>query len=213
MTQQVQEKNAADKLFVGKEDEKVLVVKRSTLFPEHILQGLHSVDFAHYEKDIRLSGEFIWRSQAESDTDYKQIIPYLVFNHEDKFFLMQRKKQASEVRLQNKYSLGIGGHIRQEDMAAIDLFSWAKREFSEEVSFSGSYEIEPIGILNDERDLVGQVHTGFVFLLKGDSANISVRDELKSGRMVTLAECCSYYDAMESWSKMVYDFLRRRANT
>ncbi len=42
---------------------------------------------------------------------------------------MQRTAQASEQRLQNKYSLGIGGHIRQEDITNGSLADWARRKF------------------------------------------------------------------------------------
>ena len=51
----------------------------------------------------------------ETDPTYKQIIPYLIFTHDNHYFLMQRRAQASEQRLRNKMSLGIGGHLRAED--------------------------------------------------------------------------------------------------
>ena len=87
---------------------------------------------------------------------------------------MQRKGTASEQRLKNKYSLGIGGHIRQEDMTTNSIFDWARREFHEEVKYAGKLDIEPIGILNDDTNAVGQVHLGLVLLLKGDSEAISL---------------------------------------
>ena len=120
---------------------------------------------------------------------------------------MQRSGKASEARLQNKYSLGIGGHIRQDDIQG-SIVDWARREFAEEINYDGSFEVEALGLLNDERDSVGQVHTGFVFLLKGDSDAISVKSELAHGKLATLQECLQVYDAMESWSKMVFDYLK-----
>lgn len=196
-------------VFVKKEDEKILVVERKILFPQEILQGIQKIDFDSYLNLIEKNKKFLWRSQVETDTNYKQIIPYLVFNFQDKFFLMQRKSNASEVRLQNLYSLGIGGHIKEKDLIQKTIFDWARREFAEEVDYKGTFEVTPIGLLNDESNFVGQVHTGFVFLLKGDSDKIKIRDEHKEGNLYTLEECKTFYSKMEQWSQIVFDFLNK----
>jgi predicted NUDIX family phosphoesterase len=196
-------------VFIKKEDEKILVISRNIFFEQKEINGIEKVDFEYYQKLIQDNKEFLWRSKMETDPSYKQIIPYLVFNFEDKYFLMQRKSNANEVRLQNKYSLGIGGHIRQEDINSFDIADWAKREFTEEINYSGNLEIEPIGILNDDSNNVGKVHTGFVFLLKGNSNQIKVRSELKSGTLLTLKELSEYYENMENWSKLVFDLLNQ----
>lgn len=195
-------------VFVKKEDEKILVVERKILFPKKILQGIQKIDFNLYLNLIEKNKKFLWRSQVETDANYKQIIPYLVFKFQDKFFLMQRKNNASEVRLQNLYSLGIGGHIREKDLDQKTILDWAKREFSEEIDYQGTFEATPIGLLNDESNLVGQVHTGFVFLLKGDSDKIKIRDEHKEGRLYTLEECKTFYSKMEQWSQIVFDYIK-----
>ncbi len=197
-------------VYLKKEDEKILVIKREILFDKKEISGINKIDFDYYQDLIEKNKEFIWRSLAETDKSYKQIIPYLIFKFQEKYFLMQRQSKASEVRLQNMYSLGIGGHIRQEDINGFDIFSWAKREFNEEVDFKGNFEIEPVGLLNDDSNDVGQVHAGFVFLLHGDSANIKVNSELKSGKLLTLDECKQLYDSMENWSKLVFNFLNQR---
>ncbi len=192
------------------QDEQILVVKRTDLFPEEAWQGLRAVDFSPYLELIKNKQQFLPRSLMENDPNYKQIIPYLIFTHEDRYFLMQRQAKASETRLQNKFSLGIGGHIRQEDMCGATLFDWARREFHEEVEYAGSLEIEPLGILNDDSNAVGQVHVGFVLLLRGDSAAIAVKSELKNGKLVTLEACAENYPLLESWSAMVLDHLKNR---
>jgi predicted NUDIX family phosphoesterase len=52
------------------------------------------------------------------------------------------------------------------------------------------------------------VHLGVVFLVDGDSPNISIRETDKlAGELLTLAEMRMYYLAMESWSQIVYDRL------
>src|SRR5579872_4112225 len=98
------------------QDEQILVVKREKLFPHGAWNGIKAVDFAPYAELIQTNQEFQPRSQMETDPRYKQIIPYLVFTHNNTYFLMQRQAKMGDMRLANKYSLGIGGHIRQEDL-------------------------------------------------------------------------------------------------
>jgi predicted NUDIX family phosphoesterase len=190
-------------------DEKILVVKKNILFAYQVTDGLIPIDFDCYQTLIQKHKEFLWRSKVEENPNYKQIIPYLVFTHKDKFFVMRRKNNASEARLQNKYSLGIGGHIRKEDITRAGIMDWSKREFHEEIKYDGTLSIKPLGILNDESNPVGQVHTGFVFLLEGNSNEISIRDEHKEGTLLTLNECVELYSHMESWSKIVFDYLKK----
>lgn len=191
-----------------KQDELILVVKRKDLFAHHApWSGLKEVHFDTYLQTIQEKKEFLPRSLMEVDTSYKQIIPYLIFEHNNTYFLMQRQGDATEKRLQNKYSLGIGGHIRQEDMTSDSIIEWAKREFHEEVSYDGDVQVTPLGVLNDDSNPVGQVHVGFVFLLTGAHGDISVKSELKSGKLLTLDECKTYFTSMESWSQIVFEFL------
>lgn len=193
-------------------DEHILVVKRSHLFTQGDWNGFKQVDFDHYLHIINHKKEFHPRSLMETNPLYKQIIPYLIFEHDNKYFLMQRQSNASESRLRNKLTLGIGGHIRQEDMTENSLFAWAEREFHEEVSYSGSLTVKPLGIINDDSDDVGKVHIGFAFLITGDSSDISVKSELKSGTLVSLDECIAQKECMESWSSYIIDFLQTQQN-
>lgn len=187
--------------------EEILVVKRTHLFPEQSWTGLKNVDFQEYLTIINQHKEFHPRFLMETDPTFKQIIPYLVFKHQDKYFLMERHKKASETRLASKLTLGIGGHIRKEDITSSDIFDWAKREFHEEVNYAGNLTITPLGILNDDSNEVGQVHIGFVFLLEGDSNQITVKSELASGTLVSRDECTALKNRMETWSKYILERL------
>ena len=192
-------------------DERILVVNRADLMPDGGWNGIKRVNFDHYLQIINEKKQFLWRSEMENDPTYKQIIPYLIFNYNQHYFLMQRQSTASEARLRNKYSLGIGGHIRQEDMTGTtSIFEWAKREFHEEVHYDGKLEIEPLGIVNDDTTTVGKVHLGFILLLKGNSGNIRVKSELKSGSLVTLTDCQNYYENLETWSQKALKLLNKQ---
>ena len=193
--------------------EDILVVPTKVLFAHDTWQGirgLDQLDLAKYVDLIQTNSLFLPRPQMEQDLVYKQIIPYLVFKYEERYFLMQRASGASENRLRNKFSLGIGGHIRAEDMQGNSIFDWARREFSEEVNYDGSLKIEMLGVLNDDSNEVGQVHLGLVMILTGNSDQISVSSELKSGQLLTLDECLAYEDQMENWSKLVFNYLKTK---
>lgn len=189
------------------QDEAILVVKRDTIFQcDGPWQGLKQCDYDWYLWAIEHHGQFHSRVAMENDPRYKQIIPYLVFTHDDKLFVMERKSTATEQRLASKLSVGIGGHVRREDIAGSTIFDWAYREFNEEVSYEGDLEFEPLGIINDDSDSVGQVHLGFVFLLRGTTPNISVKSELKSGQLISCSELTHTspdFVRFENWSQMV----------
>ena len=144
----------------------------------------------------------------EKDQRYKQIIPYIIFKYNDSYFMMQRKASASEQRLKNKYTIGIGGHMRREDMLnTTSLFDWAKREFNEEVAYSDDFEMKPVGIINDDSTEVGKVHLGLLLLVEGKSDKITVKSELKSGILLSVYEMKEQYDQMETWSQIAFSFL------
>lgn len=187
--------------------ESILVVKRSDICSDKLWTGYQSSDLCSEMNAIEKNHIFMDRAAAETNPLYKQIIPYLIFNHQDRYFLMQRKSTASEQRLASKYSFGIGGHIRKEDMQGKSLFDWALREFHEEINYEGSLDPQPLGIINDDSTDVGKVHIGFAFLLKGNSDQISIKSELKSGQLLTLEECKAYYENLETWSQMIYELL------
>jgi predicted NUDIX family phosphoesterase len=191
--------------------ENILVVPTKELFFEGAWQGLRGIDqldLQAYMNVIQDQCLFLSRPQMEENFNYKQIIPYLIFQYEDKYFLMQRGGGASESRLRSKFSLGIGGHIREDDMQGNSIFDWARREFAEEVDYKGDLEVTMLGILNDDSNEVGQVHLGLVMLLTGDSDQIFVKSELKSGELLTLKECELFEPQMENWSKLVFDYLK-----
>lgn len=190
-------------------DEYILVVKRDVLLTNTSWQGLNTTTTEDLVALINTHKEFLPRSLMEVDPQYKQIIPYLVFTHNNRYFLMQRRAETTEQRLKNKYSIGIGGHINQEDMNTDSIIDWAKREFSEEVNYSGNYTVQVIGALNDDSNAVGEVHLGLVLLLHGDSDTIQVKSELKSGELLTLEECGAYYDSMESWTQIIVNYLKK----
>lgn len=195
---------------MNKEDEQVLVIKREEVFPRSSWCGIKPDESDRVVLLASTVGEFRRRSEVENDPSVKQIIPYIVFQYQDKYLLMQRLEDHSEQRLANLYSCGIGGHLREEDLEEGEgILDWAKRELAEEVVYNGNLDFKVLGVLNDDSDAVGEVHLGVIIVAKGDSPQIKVKDEHKSGRLISLSEASKYYDQMENWSRIVFEHLQR----
>lgn len=195
--------------------EDILVVPRHLLDEHQILPAKPGcVPASHalgllIEELVAAGGQFLPRPLMEVDPTYKQIIPYMVFVHDRRVYVMQRSGAAGEQRLANKYTVGIGGHVRAGDLLGSGkLVDWGTREFAEEIAYDGSFKsVQIIGLVNDDRDAVGQVHLGIVFLLAAESGDIAIRSELKSGMLMGRAECLAVHDRMETWSQFVVDML------
>ena len=91
--------------------EDVLVVPRSALFGGKEWLGFRDRDLDDLLASVRQNYHFRPRKDVEEDASEPQIIPYVVFRHEDRYFLTHRLRRSSERRLRHLYSLGVGGHI------------------------------------------------------------------------------------------------------
>jgi predicted NUDIX family phosphoesterase len=194
--------------------EHILCVKRDEMFPDGAWHGFVSDGLDRYQEVVRGRSFFMPRGEVEDDPDYQQIIPYVLFRHTDRYLLTRRLKASSEKRLRQQYSLGVGGHINPGDLEAGDpIGDGLKREWEEEVDYSGSFNARLLGLINDDSSPVSKVHLGVVFLVDGDSPEIAIREADKlSGELLSLDEMRIYYLAMESWSQIVYDYLRSSEN-
>ena len=110
------------------------------------------------------------RAEAETDSSYKQIIPYMLFQNQDGRLLCYRR-QGSEKRLHGLYSCGIGGHIEESDAGAgiaETVANGMMRELSEELTNYDRHQIslEYRGIIFDADTAVGAVHLGLVYLAR-----------------------------------------------
>ncbi len=216
--------------LTSKHAEKVMVVARSDIFAGGIWHGIKSDNLTKYIRLISTKHKFLPRGEVEEDARWQQIIPYIVFENAPSdaglrsIFVMQRTKGHTDQRLASNYSLGIGGHINAKDVTkgskgtngtkganGNEILEWAKREFEEEVNYSGKFRAYFVGLLNDDSNDVGLVHLGLVIKVVGDGGPISIRDEHKSGEMVGVGEAGKYYKNMETWSRIVYDFLNNKS--
>ncbi len=192
----------------NKDEEQILVVKAETLFKEGRWQGLKTDNLDYYVDLIKKNAEFKRRGDMENDPSWQQIIPYIIFSAASKFFLYNYLKKAGEQRLRNDYIIGVGGHINKDDVKdSVDVLEAGRdREWDEEINYKGNLDKKLVGILNDDRRPVEAVHLGLVYLFKGDSPDISVKETDKmKGEMFTLKELGEKVVGTEGWAPIIYE--------
>ena len=201
------------------QEEQVLVVERKVLEQAGPFQGL-TLDVARYLHKLFAPGilYFLPRSQAEADPAYKQLIPYVIMSHDDRYLSYVRGKRAGEARLINLRSIGIGGHINPVDNE-VPLFDTdfremyitaVEREVAEEVSVEANHTDSIVALLNDDSNEVGSVHLGLVHHWILDAPKVSKREQMITQMaFMTPAELHQLRDTMETWSQLCLELLEK----
>ena len=196
------------------EDESVLVIKRELFDEIGTFQGISTEIDKYLPVFLNPSNNFfIHRELAEDDPTHKQIIPYAIFKHGDKFLRYLRGKKSGEQRLASKSSIGIGGHINQDDFNSSSLekdtyLTGIEREINEELIINCDYNNLPIALINDDSNDVGQVHLGVVHLFDLESDQVEAGEaNIENLEFLTSEELLRDKDNLESWSQICVDHL------
>ena len=150
-------------------------------------------------------GDYVPRSDVETDRSRKQIIPYLVLADGDSVFLMKRTRAGGDARLHDLYTIGVGGHLNPGDGG---ILGGLAREWREELEADFMPDFEFVGLLNDDSVDVGVHHLGVVYLADAAGRPVRVRETHKlSGSFERMDAVRAVYDRMETWSQLVLDAL------
>jgi len=196
--------------------ENVLVIRRSLFDQLGAFQGLN-FDLEKYLDAIlsRGSNFFIPRPEAESNPDYKQIIPYALLVFQNTVLHYVRGKKAGEQRLIAKGSIGIGGHMNEADESLFAMDEQAyragvEREVNEEIKINTQLEDRIVALLNDDSTEVGRVHLGIVHVFKLAEPNVEKREAMITGlTFLPKNELLARRETMETWSQICVDSLDR----
>ena len=198
-------------------EEHVLVIERKVIEDVGMFQGL-AFDIDRYLSNIFVQGipRFMPRSQAERDSSYKQIIPYVIMMHEDKVLSYVRGRRAGESRLVGNRSIGIGGHINPIDADNSPLFAYlydnyltaVQREVAEEITVETPYTDRIVALLNDDSNEVGSVHIGIVHCWNLDKPDVTKREQMITQMtFMSHEELQDVRDTLETWSQKCLDGL------
>ncbi len=197
-------------------DENVLVVRRN-LFNE--LGSFHGLNFEPqpYLEAMLARGNnyFLARATAENDPTHKQIIPYAILACGDRVLHYVRGKKAGEQRLVAKGSIGIGGHLNDNDES---LFAWdeaayragVEREVNEEVQIDTPFEDRIVALLNDDTTEVGRVHLGVVHVFQLEKPEVQKREAMITNlAFLTKSQLEERRENLETWSQICLDHFDR----
>ena len=191
--------------------ERVLVLPAERFASVGAFEGFrpHSADYLAALLDpSHLS--FRPRAEVETDPGFKQLIPYVVLRCGGELFHYTRGKSGTEARLRALRSVGIGGHISEEDAGpARDPYrAGMLRELAEEVAIAGGHSESCLGFIYDPRSFVGSVHLGVVHLFELDEPKVTPRESaIAEAGFAPLAELRKQREAFETWSQFVLDVL------
>lgn len=154
------------------------------------------------------------RPAMETDPSFKQLIPYVLFQHRDSagephLFTYVRGKGQGESRLHRKRSVGIGGHISRDDAAEASPYEEGlRRELAEEVQIKTPYVARCVGLINDDETEVGRVHLGVVHVYEVATPQVEPREEdIAEAGFRPVRELLGQLDGFESWSRIVLEAL------
>ena len=193
-------------------EERVLCFERRLLEELGVFQGL-SPEVDRYLPAVTSSSNLVYRnrSEAEQDKRFKQLIPYVLIICHGKVLRYRRGRGGQETRLHGLYSIGIGGHISEEDHG---LFSSGggyqegmRREIMEEVAVEEVREAA-VGVINDDSTEVGQVHFGVVHIMHVANENIAGRRiGILGPEFIPIPEAMNDPAGYESWSRFCLEKL------
>jgi len=193
-------------------EERVLCFERKLIEQLGVFQGL-SLDVSKYLPVVTSPSNILYlnRSDAEQDRRYKQLIPYVLIVCNDRILRYRRGKGGQETRLHGLFSVGIGGHISEEDHG---LFSQGpgyqegmRRELMEEVAIDDARETA-VALINDDATDVGFVHFGVVHVVRvADEDVAGRRSGIVNPEFVSIPEAMKDPGAYESWSRFCLEHL------
>jgi len=193
-------------------EERVLCFPRKLLEELGVFQGL-SLEVEKYLPVVTSSSQLVYlnRAAAEHATRYKQLIPYVLLICDGKVLRYRRGKGGQETRLHGLYSVGIGGHISDEDhgLFSKDLGYWdgMRREIREEVAVQ-EVNAAAVAVINDDSTEVGYVHFGVVHVMHVATEDIvGHRSGIVAPEFIPIPEAVKNVTAYESWSRFCLENL------
>jgi predicted NUDIX family phosphoesterase len=185
----------------------VLCFSRKLLEDLGVFQGL-ILDVSKYLPVITSQSNLVYlnRSEAEQDRRYKQLIPYALFFCNDKILRYRRGRGGEEKRLHGLYSVGIGGHISDEDHGlfseGIGYLDGMRREVREEIAADEVKE-NTVAVINDDSTDVGYVHFGVVHIMRVDNEAVAGgRSGIVGPEFIPIADATVDLASYESWSRL-----------
>jgi len=180
------------------------------------------LEFITVEEEKRMkegiNNKAFWhlRYDCENDESLLQPIPYVIILRDNEVFLYKRaksKEHYGDERLFNKLSIGVGGHIKQED-APDYIGNCIKREvYLEEIKFEKEAS-EPIiiGTLVAKDEPVDRVHFGLIYAIETNGDVYPKEPSLVKGEFKNISEIYRILEnrdyEVETWTKLLLPHIK-----
>jgi predicted NUDIX family phosphoesterase len=193
-------------------EERVLCFERKLLDELGVFQGV-SLEVEKYLPVVTSSSRLVYlnRSDAEHDKRYKQLIPYVLLICNGRILRYRRGRGGQETRLHGLYSVGIGGHIAEEDHGlfskGLGYHEGMRRELMEEVAVEEVKE-SAVAVINDDSTEVGYVHFGVVHVVHvANETIVGRRSGIVGPEFIPIVEAVKNVSGYESWSQLCLEHL------
>ncbi|MEK6855851.1 MAG: NUDIX domain-containing protein [Nanoarchaeota archaeon] len=197
----------------------ILVIKREKLFKEGTFHGFISLKEKDFSSIIAKEYEYQLRDEKlENNAYFKQIIPYIIIVNPKtkKIFGYKRFKKMEglhEMRLHDKFSFGLGGHIDKEETSKDIIQTSMMRELNEEVKMTNYPIPKVIGFLNDDTNQVGSVHFALVVIAETEeSVEKRENDEVRDEKFYSIEEIDKMIEDpssnIETWTKLSWNAVK-----
>jgi len=193
-------------------------MERVLCFSKFLLEDIYgefdgiSFDIDNYSHLIMAPNNhiFVERDRAENSFIYKQIIPYIILiNSQGDIFNYCRGQKGGEKRLQGGFSIGIGGHLNEDDYISDKnkngYLNGIQRELLEEVDLSIDFaRIKMKGFLNISQTAVDRVHFGVIHMVKLEEQELGNKEHgvIECGAFSSKENILQDFNYYESWSQM-----------
>ena len=171
--------------------------------------GVRREGVARGARGRRPRGARSWPGRPPSRTRrHKQVIPYLVLRDGERWFLMRRTRAGGDARLHDRWSIGVGGHLnpgrrRRRRRPPPRVGRGARGRLRAGRS-------RPSACSTTTRRPSAPVHVGVVYTADAAGRPVAIRETDKlTGSFATTAEVAAVVDGMETWSRLVFEALRR----
>jgi len=197
-----------------KAEEQVLCFDRRLLDELGVFQGL-CLDVEKYLAVVASPSNLLYRprSEAEQDKRYKQLIPYVVIVHNGRVLRYKRGRGGGEGRLHGLYSIGVGGHISDEDVGlfsddALGYYDGMRREVEEEVAIEAPLKEAAVAVINDDCTEVGSVHFAVVHIMRIATESVAGRRKgILAPEFIEITSASKDLASYETWSRLCLEHM------
>jgi predicted NUDIX family phosphoesterase len=161
-------------------------------------------------------GFFTSRFDCEDDELLLQAVPYIIIANGNRVFTYCRADDIAkygEPKLFGKWSIGVGGHVNEED--GRELTPTLDRVLRDEVRFSSQYgrhcktgRPQLVGSVLTRALPVDRVHVGLVYVVHTNGRVQPASESIAKGGMESIDTLADRMNQYESWSRALIPLLQ-----